>query len=110
MGNEFKKSKLAERIRELRKSKNLTQETLCENANIEIPNYSNIETGKFVPSLQSLYKIVNALGVSYDEVMEQSHLEDENTIDDKIMEMYNKLSLKEKRRLYKIMRAMQEDF
>ena len=57
------KELLGKRIKELRKKKNLTQETLAEFADIEIPSLSNIETGKNYPNHETLGKIAKALNV-----------------------------------------------
>lgn len=57
------KKLLGKRIQEIRKSKHLTQESLSELVNIEIPNISNIENGKNYPSNENLQKIAQALNV-----------------------------------------------
>ncbi len=54
---------LGQRIRELRKSKGLTQERLAELVGIGPANISYIETGKFAPSIENFEKIAQALGV-----------------------------------------------
>ena len=48
----------------LRKEKGLTQEQLSEMINIDIRQYSRIETGKGFPSLTTLDKICEVLDVS----------------------------------------------
>lgn len=57
------KKLLGKRIQELRKSKRLTQEELAEMVGIGTPNISYFETGKFSPSVETLEKLANALGV-----------------------------------------------
>lgn len=54
---------LGKRIKELRKSSNLTQEKLAELAGIEIPSLSNIENGKNYPNHETLEKISIGLNV-----------------------------------------------
>lgn len=54
---------LGHRIKELRKSKGITQEQLAEMVGIGTANISYIETGKFAPSIENFEKIAEALGV-----------------------------------------------
>lgn len=60
--SDFKKL-IGKKIKQIRKSKNLTQEKLAELINIEIPSMSYIETGKFAPSVETLQKLSEVLGV-----------------------------------------------
>lgn len=55
------KKLLGKRIREIRKSKNLTQEQLAERVGIGTPNISYFETGRFTPALETMQKIATAL-------------------------------------------------
>lgn len=57
------KQLLGLRIRELRKTKKLTQEQLAEIAKIEIPSLSNIENGKNYPNSETIEKIAKGLCV-----------------------------------------------
>ena len=57
------KKQMCNRIREIRRSKNLTQEKLAELVGIGTPNISYIETGKFAPSMDTLEKIAEVLEV-----------------------------------------------
>ncbi len=60
--SDFKKL-IGKRIKQIRKSKNLTQEKLAELINIEVPSMSYIETGKFAPSVETLQKLSEVLEV-----------------------------------------------
>lgn len=60
--SDFKKL-LGKKIQNIRKSKNLTQEKLAEMISIETPSLSYIETGKYAPSIETLQKICQVLGV-----------------------------------------------
>jgi len=51
------KKLLGNKIREIRKSKKLTQEKFAEKIKISVPCLSYIETGKFYPSPETLEKI-----------------------------------------------------
>ncbi len=57
------KVKLGNRIKFLRKAKNYTQEEFAERIDIEPQSLSNIERGKFAPSIETLQKISCALCV-----------------------------------------------
>ena len=52
---------LGKRIRELRKSKKWSQQTLSEKCELSPTNISHIERGATKPSLDTLIKIANAL-------------------------------------------------
>lgn len=106
---EFDKKNFANRIKEIRHAKNLTQEQLSEKIGIEPSNYSNLETGKTTPSVQTLYKIMTSLEVSPNEVFEFEHLDDENKLDEMNLKIYNNFSLSQKKAIYKILRTL-EDF
>lgn len=67
------KKLLGQRIRELRKSYNISQQELAEKINIDPRNLSNIETGKTFPS-KSLLDIAYALNVPVAELFEFEHI------------------------------------
>ena len=60
--------KLAKRIAELRRSKNMTQERLAADADIDRVALANIETGKRRPTVTTVYRIARAMNVKVDEV------------------------------------------
>ena len=51
------------RIRKLRQDKGMTQQALADECDIEKPTLSRIEKGNTNPTVKSLWKISNALGV-----------------------------------------------
>lgn len=57
------KKLLGKRIKELRKTKNYTQDELAEKVGIGTPNISYFETGRFSPAIETLEKIAEALDV-----------------------------------------------
>lgn len=59
--------KIGSRIKELRNSLGLSQEKLALKADIDRTYLAGIEQGKRNPSIKSLEKIVEALGVSFSE-------------------------------------------
>lgn len=82
------KKLLGARIKEIRKSKRLTQEQLAESIGIEIPSLSNIENGKNYPNSETIEKIAKGLGMEIFELFIFEHLKepDENTMMDEIMD------------------------
>lgn len=57
------------RIRRLRKTQGLTQQTLAEMSNQEPSNISHIERGATKLSLPTIVNIANALGVTVDDLL-----------------------------------------
>ena len=108
MENEFDKKHFASRIREIRKSKGLTQEEVCEMTGIEVSNYSKIETGRVSPSLVSLQRLIQYAGFVPNEILEYTHLDTEEGLDKIFFNMYENFSFPQKRLLYKIMRGIEE--
>lgn len=108
MENEFDKKHFALRLREIRKSKGLTQEQVCEIIGLDVSNYSKMETGKITPSLSSLQKLILHAGFVPNEMFEYNHLDMEDKLDVKIEKMYEKFTLSQKKFLYKMMRLIEE--
>lgn len=57
------------RIREVRKSRKMTQEQLAEAVDVGVTHISHIETGNSIPSLKVMIDIINTLGCSADELL-----------------------------------------
>ena len=62
------KNDLGQRIRQIRKSKGLTQFKLAELAEINEKHVSKIETGVYFPTYTTLNKILKALDTTVEEV------------------------------------------
>ncbi len=60
---------IGEQIRKMRKAKGLTQDQLAEKSGVGVTHISHIETGKSVPSLEMIIKLVNAFECSADELL-----------------------------------------
>ncbi len=56
-------NKIGEKIRQLRESKEMSQEELAETSQSSVELIENLENGAFIPSLTPLLKIAKALGV-----------------------------------------------
>lgn len=102
--NKIKKL-LGQRIKEIRKSRGLTQEELAEKIGIGTPNISYFETGKFAPSIENFEKIVNALQVEPYEFYNFNHIK---TTTEMRNELYEALSTNDNlvKQIYKIYQAI----
>ena len=56
------RSEVAGRVREIRKSSDLTQAELAEIIGTKKSNISRLESGRYNPSLDFMVKVVNGLG------------------------------------------------
>jgi transcriptional regulator with XRE-family HTH domain len=63
-------AEIGKKIREARKNSGLTQEVLAEASNISAHFLSTIETGKEKPSLETLYRISEALKIPLWKIMQ----------------------------------------
>ena len=108
MEMDFDKRKFTIRLKEIRKSKGLTQEQICDLTGIEISNYSKMETGKVAPSMSSILRLINFAGFIPNEMFDFKHLELEENLDKIIFEMYQNYSFEKKKLLYKLMRNLNE--
>ena len=64
---EFTK-RLSERLKEVRKSKKMTQQELAEKAGLHLTYVGHLELGKYHPTVFVMWKISKALGVSMNEL------------------------------------------
>lgn len=56
--------------RKLKAARKVSQEELAELADISVDTISNIERGRFMPSLKTFVKLCNALELSPNEILE----------------------------------------
>lgn len=70
---DFKKA-FGEKLRRLRKNKNLTQEKLAEMIDIDPRNLSRIEVGTSFVKADTLEKILNALDVTTEQLFSNDHI------------------------------------
>ena len=62
--------KIGQRIRELRESKGIPQQNLAADCDFEKANLSRIEAGRTNPTISTLYKISQALGITISELVD----------------------------------------
>jgi transcriptional regulator with XRE-family HTH domain len=68
------KTKIAKRVRSIRKSKGLSQESLAEKINMNIQSMGRMERGVYYPSVANLEKISIALNVEIKEFFDFDNL------------------------------------
>jgi transcriptional regulator with XRE-family HTH domain len=66
---DMKKSLLPQKLKELRKMHNYTQDYVAEALGIVRQTYSHYETGKRMPDAESLYKLAGLYNISVDDLM-----------------------------------------
>ena len=99
------KKLLGKRIKEIRKSKGLTQEQLSEMIDIETSSLSGIESGRFYPSLHVLEKIASVFDVELIEFFKFSSVNLPENLDKAIFDIIEKQDKNNKRLIYKLLAA-----
>jgi uncharacterized Tic20 family protein len=70
------KSELSKKVKELRSRKGLSQEQLAENSGLSLRTIQRIENGETEPRGETLKRLMNALEVAPDDLMDWSIAED----------------------------------
>ena len=100
------KKLLGLRIKELRKSRNLTQEQFAEIAHIDFRSLSHIECGDTFPT-KSLADIAFAFNMSLSELLDFEHLKyDVAEMKEYICKSLDSISEKEITTIYRLIKAM----
>lgn len=97
------KKKFGKRLREIRKSKRLTQEELAEALDIALPNISYIENGRTFPSVETQEKLCNVLNVKIYELYVFDDEVSETDMKNEIIESLNDPAIT--LRLYKYLKT-----
>ena len=74
--------KIGEKIKELRKAQDVTQEKLADYLNISYQAVSKWENGLALPDITLLPKLVNFFGVTSDQLLSINPTEDESKLDE----------------------------
>ena len=100
------KKNLGNRIREIRISRSLTQETLAEKINLSAKSLSQIELGNNFVSAETLEEICTALDITPDVLFDfkYSDIPDKNAIDEINKKLTNNPNLL--KTVYKIVMAL----
>lgn len=99
------KKLLGKRIKEIRNKKGMTQEKLAELVEINTPNISYIENGKFYPSYETFIGLLKALDVEPCELFTFDMVKSPEELKNEMMEAFNN-DEKLLRLIYKVYRAI----
>ena len=99
---------LGERIYESRKRRKLTQSDLAEMVGISNTYLSHIENGSKNMSMDTFIDIVNALGVTADELLIDNIRTDDMLLGDKVSEVLKGCSVYEKKVMLDVLAAIKK--
>ena len=100
------KKLLGARIKELRKARGLSQDRLSEKVGIDPKHLSRIEVGNSYPSLDTLEKIAQALGVQAKDLFEFVQERTNKELQGSITTMLKEASPENLRTILKVVRAI----
>ena len=100
------KELLGRRIKELRKSRGISQDQLAERVDIDPKHLSRIEVGRGYPSLDTLEGIAHALDVEVKDFFEFTHLREDASLVEEITGMLKEASEEKLRLILKVVRAI----
>lgn len=105
------KKSFGEKVKRLRKKKNLTQEQLAEMIDISPRNLSRIEVGNCFVKAETLERLLTALDVTTEELFANDHIKTNSELINDINFYINsaKDDSKTLEKIYKILRDMVED-
>ena len=105
------KKELGEKIKRVRKQRNLTQEELAEMVDISPRSLSNIEVGACFVKSETLEKIIESLNISTEELFANNHIKTNTELICEIDKLINKAKNNTKilEKAYKILKCLIED-
>ena len=93
---------IGERIQLERKKKKLTQAQLAERTGFSVNYIGCIECGSKRGSFHAYFKIVSALGIGFDTILEDVLPKPEYTADDELLKAFHSLSSVDRKLILKI--------
>lgn len=105
------KKELGEKIKRVRKSRNLTQEELAEMIDISPRSLSNIEVGVSFVKAETLEKIISSLDITTEELFANDHIKSDKELLGEINLLINKIGYDTRKleRLYKILKYLVDE-
>lgn len=97
-----------QRVKELRKSQNLTQEQLAEKIEMDTQNLCKMENGNHFPQTKNLNKIAKALNVDIKELFEYEHFNSKEKLTNEIIEYVKSAKQKDIEFIYKAIKNLKE--
>jgi len=99
---------IGKRIKEIRISKDMSQEKLSELADVSVPHMSHIETGATKLGLPTIVRIANVLESSVDELLCGSLMRGKAVLQNEYTEMLSDCSVEEVRLITDMAKAMKK--
>lgn len=96
------------RIKEVREQNHMSQALLAEMTDLSVSYISHIENAKRKASLESIIRIVNALGITVDELLAGVQMNNPATYQTDIDMLMENCSENEKRFIYELIKASLE--
>ncbi len=100
------KKLLGEKIKEIRKSRKITQAELAELINVDSKYISRIETSNASPSLEVVHNIAKALNVQEKDLFDTSCMKTKEELDREIIDGLKRLNLKETRAVFSLVNSL----
>jgi len=100
------KKLLGARIKELRKGKGLSQDTLAERVGIDAKYLSRLEVGRSFPSLDMLERLAQVLEVELKECFEFAHQDEPKALKNTLTSLIRQLTDDQIRLAVKVLRAL----
>lgn len=97
---------LGSRIKELRKSRAMSQEQLAEMINVDPKHLSRIEVGRGYPSLDALENMANVLNVDMKDFFEFQHLDSADEVEKAVESLLKSANESDMKILLKLLRAI----
>ena len=99
--------KIGKKIREIRISKNLTQEYIANMADVNVSHISNIENNRVKISLPTLVNVCNALDTTVDYILADEYNRPSTVIEHEILKELQNCSPETQKQILKIIKALQ---
>ena len=99
-------SRISRKLKELRISKNLTQEYVANMADVNVSHISNIENNRVKISLSTLIHVCNALNVTVDSILADEYNEPSSALEHEILHELQSCSLETQKQILKIIKAL----
>lgn len=98
--------KIGKKIREIRISKNLTQEYIANMAGVNVSHISNIENNRVKISLPMLVHVCNALDTTVDYILADEYNNPSSVIEQEILREVHSCTAETQEQILKIIRAL----
>ena len=100
-------SKISKKLKELRISKNLTQEYVANIADVNVSHISNIENNRVKISLSTLVQMCNALDTTVDFILADDYNDTSTPLEQEILHELRSCPYETQLQILKIIKALQ---